>query len=57
MEPSPSNPTEELLQTAYAWLREHDDGVKLSFRIGMIAVSAVLAYLGFDVPELPDEEI
>ena len=57
MEPTPSNPIEELLQSAYAWLRQHDDGVKLSFRIGMIAVSAMLAYLGIDVPDLSDEDI
>jgi hypothetical protein len=53
---NPTVPIEELLKAAYAWLREHDDGVKLSFRIGLIALSAVLGYLGIDLPDLPDSD-
>jgi hypothetical protein len=57
MEPDPSSSIEGLLQSAYAWLRKHNDGVRLTYRIGLIAVSAVLGYLGYDVPDIPDDDI
>jgi len=56
MEQEPTGPVAGLLQSAYHWLREHDDGVTLTYRVALIAVSAVLAYLGVDVPDLLDEE-
>ena len=45
-----------LLQTWLAKLREQDDGLKVTRRIALLAVSLVLAYLGVDTTDVPDDQ-
>ena len=56
MDQKPTNPIEQLLHTWHERLREHDDGLKHARRIGLLALSALLTYLGFDTADLFDQE-
>jgi hypothetical protein len=54
--PMDTTEVKRLLRTWLAKLREQDDGLKVTRRIALLAISAVLAYLGVDTADLFDEQ-
>ena len=55
MDQEPENPLEQLLHTLKDKLQQHDELPKLFSRLALMALSAVLAYLGIDI-DVDDEE-
>ena len=56
MNPKPDTAVERLLRTLYEKLRQHEPVPPVVYRIGLIALSALLAYFGVDLGDLPDDE-
>ena len=56
MDEIPENPLEQLLHTLRDKLQQHEELPKLFSRIALIAVSAVMAYLGIDIGDVDEEE-
>jgi hypothetical protein len=56
MNTKPDTAVERLLRTLYEKLRQHEPLPPVVYRIGLIALSALLTYFGIDIGDVLDDD-